>query len=128
LLFLIPWPWIGPVLAPLLCAVLMITTAIIIINFEDSKIKVNMNLKELGLVILGVLVILFTWLYDYGKIIFKGGFAKDFFTLAENLQFQEVISNYVPLYYNWTLFLIGLVIFSVGILLFYLRIKKSKNI
>src|SRR3989344_6671811 len=29
LFFLIPWPWIGPVLAPMLCAVLIIITALL---------------------------------------------------------------------------------------------------
>ena len=33
LLFLIPFPWAGPVLAPLLCTLLMLFTSFIIINF-----------------------------------------------------------------------------------------------
>ncbi|MFH1787699.1 MAG: hypothetical protein ABH811_02835 [archaeon] len=122
ILFLIPWPWVGPVLAPLLCTILMIITTLIIINFKDSKIKIK--LREFILVITGLLVVLYTWLYDYGKIIIGRGFTKDFFTLANNPQFYQIIESYSPSYYNWPIFLIGLIISSIGILLFYLRTKK----
>ncbi len=123
-LFLIPWPWVGPVLAPLLCTILMLTTTFIILNLEDSKIKIKMKLRELILIIIGILIVLYTWLYDYGKIILRGGFTNEFFTLAYNQQFLQIIENYYPSYYNWPLFLIGLIISSVGILFFYLRTRK----
>ncbi len=127
LLFLIPWPWIGPVLAPLLCAVLMIITAFMIINFEDKRIKIRLNARELVLIIIGVIFILFTWLYDYGALIFNNGFAKVFFTLATNAKFTEIVSSYVPNYFNWPLFLLGLFTSTLGVLLFYMRIKNIKS-
>src|SRR3989344_5174775 len=80
LLFLIPWPWVGPVLAPLICTIIMITTAFVIIHFIDKGIKVKLSLLEWALVILGIIIVLFTWLYDYGKLIVSGGFSKEFFT------------------------------------------------
>src|SRR3989344_3595876 len=102
ILFMVPWPWVGPVLAPLLCTILMIITTFIIIN-------------------------LFTWMYDYGMLIFNNGFAKDFFTLATNPRFIEVVDNYIPSYFNWPLFLLGLFVSSLGVLLFYIRMKKGKR-
>ena len=128
ILFLIPLPWVGPVLAPLLCTILMITTAFMIINFEDLKMNVKIKMKELILILVGVLIVLYTWLYDYGKIILGGGFTKDFFTLANNQQFNQIIANYSPPYYNWFLFLIGFIISSLGILFFYLRTKNNRGI
>ena len=89
-------------------------------------IKVKLKANEWALIITGMIVILSTWLYDYGKIIFNGGYAKDFFTLISNSQFIEIVSNYNPSYFNWPLFLLGLAISSFGILIFYLRIKSKR--
>jgi hypothetical protein len=125
LLFLIPWPWIGPVLAPVLCSLLMIKASLIILNFIDGGKKVKIKKKELILVILGVLIVLHTWLYDYGKLIVSGGFAKDFFTLGSNEQFYSIITSYYPASYNWPLFFLGFIISALGIGMFYTRTKRS---
>ena len=108
LLFLIPWPWVGPVFAPILCSMLMIITAYIIISFWDRKIKARFNFREWAMIILGGVVVLYTWLYDYGKIVISGG----------------IMENYIPSYFNWPVFLLGLGISSLGVLVFYLRSRK----
>ena len=127
LLFLIPWPWIGPVLAPILCCILFIAMTFIIINAEDSGTKIKIKAKEGLLMILGIILVLYTWLYDYAKIIIGGGFSKDFFTLSNNPEFMKVIANYSPSYYNWPVFLAGIIIAAIGIKLFYFRTKRLKN-
>ncbi len=123
-LFLIPWTWIGPVLSPLLWCIAFISFTVLIIHFEDLGIKVNINWKEWSLMILGVLVCLFVWLYDFGKIIFGGGFARDFFGLKNNVEFAQIVSNYIPSYFNWPIFLFGLGISGAGFILLYSRLKK----
>ena len=125
LLFLIPWPWIGPVLAPLLCTILMIFTTFIILNFEDQDKNIKINIKEWSLIILGIILILYTWLYDYGKLIISNGYAKEFFTLATNQEFYSILTSYNPTYYNWPIFILGLTLSTLGILLFYLRTKRK---
>ena len=42
LLFLIPWPWIAPVLAPLLCTIFIIITALMIIYLEDKGFLIKL--------------------------------------------------------------------------------------
>lgn len=108
ILFLIPIPWIGPVLAPLLCTILMITVALLIINFEDKGIKVKFNKTEITLAVLGVILVLYTWLYDYAKMILSSG----------------IDNNFIPIHYNWTIFIIGFILASIGIKLFYYRLKN----
>lgn len=126
LLFLIPWPWTGPVLAPVLCSLLMMLTALLLINLEDNGNKINIKLNELILIILGILIVLYTWLYDYGNLIISNGFTKQFFTLAYNQESNHLLTSYVPQTYNWTLFIIGFLISTAGILIFYARNKKQK--
>ncbi len=127
LLFLIPWPWIAPVLAPILCSILMIITAVLIINLEDSKTKMKVNIIEYIIIILGVLIVLFTFLYDYGKVIITNGFTKEFFTLVANEQFHKIITSYSPSKFNWILFLIGFIISVIGIIITYLKNKKRRK-
>ena len=124
LLFLIPWPWIGPVLAPLICTVLMIVTYFLAINLIDKNVKLKLNISEWIIIALGVIIVLFTWLYDYGKLIIGGGFTKDFFLLATNAEFIKIIDDFIPASYNWTLFLLGVIISTIGIIKVYLRNKK----
>ena len=125
LLFLIPWPWVGPVIAPILYSLGFIVMAFLIISFEDDGIKIKINIWEWLLIVIGGLVSLSTWMYDYGRIIFSGGFAKEFFTLAENPKFYGVISAYTPEYYNWVVFVFGFVVACSGVLMFYLRNRKQ---
>lgn len=127
ILFLIPWPWVGPVLAPILCTLLMIFTARAIIHSDDKGIKVKFLLKEWILIILGTLLVLYTWVYDYGKIIIAGGFLKDFFGLVRNPQFFDIVENYMPRPYNWTLFIIGLLLSTAGVISFFIRTKKLRK-
>jgi hypothetical protein len=123
LLFLIPWPWIGPVLTPIIVSLMFTIMAFIIINLEDSRKNIRINAKEWVLMIVGVLIVLYTWLKDYAVLVFNSGFAKDFFTLSTNIQFNQIIENYSPANYNWPLFILGCIISLIGIIQFYLRTK-----
>jgi len=123
LLFLIPFPWLGPVLAPVINSVTMIVLAFVIIHFKDSK-KLKIKKAEYTLLVLGGLIILFTYLYDYGKLIFSKGFGARFFTLLTDPEFQMVVGAYIPSYYNWLLFIIGEVLILYAIYRIYKRGKK----
>jgi len=124
ILFLIPWPWAGPVLAPVLCSILMIITAFIILSANKKMAPLGIDAI---LVVVGMILVLFTWIYDYGALIISNGFAKDFFTLTNNSQFYQVIGSYSPDYYNWPLFLIGFAMSSIGVLLFYIKNRPQNK-
>lgn len=118
LLFLIPWPWAGPVLAPIIISFSLIALALAILYFnKNAKIK----LLEWLIFISGCLIVLYTFLYDYGKLIISGGFAKDFFTLAQNPEFAKAISSYSPLEYHWALFAFGELLILLSIFIFFKR-------
>lgn len=126
LLFLIPWPWFGPVITPVLFAVLFIVFALIVIKFTDNGVVIKMAWKELGLFLLGMALVLYTWLLDFGKLLFAGGFVKDFFTQAKNQNFSNVIASYIPPQYAWGIFVVGLLLTVFGLILFYRRNSCSK--
>jgi len=112
-LFLIPITWVGPVLAPVLVSATMIFFAVIIEEAENTRKKVYLRLSEEALLVGGCLVILFTFLYEYAKLLIQNG--------SQNL--QQMLA-YTPTTYNWTLFIVGEIIIFVGIALFYYRYKK----
>jgi hypothetical protein len=127
ILFMIPWPWAGPVLAPLLCTVVMIALALFAIEQEDRGRKMRLGVLDITLILLGVAVILYTWLVDYWQVIFEGGFGKEFFSLATNAQFTAAIDAYVPPPYRWGWFAVGFIVALTGIALFCRRAIREKK-
>jgi hypothetical protein len=121
ILFLIPLPWIGPVLAPVLLSLTMILLSLIILHFNET-----IKLKEWMLLIIGSLIILYTFMFDYANLIIQGGFAKDFFTLAASQNFIVAVDAFIPMSYNWFLFAAGEVLFLAAILSLYLRSRTKK--
>ncbi|MBS3077720.1 hypothetical protein J4233_05645 [Candidatus Pacearchaeota archaeon] len=107
-LFLIPWPWVGPVITPVLCSLLMIFTAIAVLNLNDKGKKIRTILYDWIIIILGILLVLISWMYDYGKMIFL----------------NNSDSGFVPTHYNWWLFGIGFILAGFGIARFLIRNKK----
>lgn len=61
----------------------------------------------------GLIFISFIW--NYMGLIVRGGFLPQFFFLAENRQFLQIVYDYVPEDFNWFLFFAGelLVVFGM---------------
>ena len=118
LLFLIPWPWVGPVLAPIIYSITIIILALCIVHCQDKNYKVKLNLKEWTLFILGSLLILYTFIYDYGQFLFKEGFVYQLLTFTTNEALGQQVFSYIPTSYNWTLFIIGEMLIIISIFLF----------
>lgn len=106
-LFLIPVPWVAPVLAPIICSLTMILLAVCWIGWQERGYTVRVTAAEWGLLILGALIILGTFIWDYARLVIEGGFLSSFWTLATNENFQRLVSRYTPTSYNWCLFALG---------------------
>ena len=122
ILFLLPVPWVGPVLAPVILAASMCLFAVTIVHFTNKGVPVSMKLGERALLWLGSLVAIVSFTQDY--VSSKG------LTLWKNITdpsrslFMELV-DYVPLWFNWPLFLFaeGLILLSYG--LYVKRLKKT---
>jgi hypothetical protein len=121
ILFLIPFTWLSPVLAPVVCSITMIGLAIALLK-RSSPI----SLPEWMLLSIGASVILYTFLVDYGTIIVDNGFYKDLANIMENKKFVKVMSSYIPTYYNW--FLLGLgELFILSAIILIIRTHTAKR-
>jgi hypothetical protein len=111
ILFLIPFAWLGPVLAPVICSTTMLLLAFAMLR---SNAKHAMNLWIL--VGAGSLVILYTFMKDYASIFFSNGFFEDYFSIMQNKDFIAIASHYVPESYSWGLFILGELLIVAGII------------
>ncbi len=127
LLFLIPIAWLGPVLAPLICSLLMIIMTFIFEYFRVKNNSAKVKWFELTLIITGSLIIYITFTFDIGKIILKGNYLKSLLQLPQNKNFIRELSDYVPTYFWWSGFIVGLTFISGGIITFIRRNLSTKN-
>ncbi len=125
ILFLIPVVWVGPVLAPLICAFTMIVIAIAILLLQNKGYDVRIKIYEWIILITGALLIFITFIWDYSHILIKGNYISKLSSLLYDKDFQNTISNYVPETYNWPLFVIGEFFVLLFLFLFYRRTKLS---
>lgn len=86
ILFLIPVPWIGPVLAPLLVSLCLIAGSIGLIRLEAGGARLGFPAWHWGLVVSGGLLVLLSFLWDW----------------------RVVLSGRMPPPFRWWLFGLGL--------------------
>jgi hypothetical protein len=118
LLFLIPWAWVSPVLAPVIASVTMILLAVCLLNTGK-----NLDRVEWSLLVAGGLMMLYTFLIDYGRLLAKGGYFGYCLTLSSCPGLQKALADYVPGPYNWVLFLAGEAVILAGITRFFRRTR-----
>ncbi|MFA5856359.1 MAG: hypothetical protein WC867_03310 [Candidatus Pacearchaeota archaeon] len=121
ILFLIPIPWLGPVAAPIICSITMIVFSFLIINFEDKGKKIKIMKSEWILLFSGGILMLYTWMKDYFNLIYKNGFLGDYFNLLTNIEFNQLVSSFIPVSYNWLIFILGEILMIIAIIRFYRR-------
>lgn len=95
LLFLIPLPWWGPVLAPVLIAALMIAGGVLAVISDDRGQTVRLQSAEWAIFIAGNLAMLYAFMAD---------------ALAILPADSQTLSQLRPSEFNWTVYLIGFVL------------------
>jgi len=115
ILFLIPVPWIGPVLAPcLVCVVMLIFSGTIYVRDLQNP-SVRFSWKEWLWVLTGCLVVVISWTIDFLQ-----------YQSSIGVNTLEALSNYIPEHYNWWLFMLGEILMCTGIALFWRRSRTHK--
>jgi hypothetical protein len=125
ILFLIPFTWLGPVLAPVLCSLTMILMSVVLLLNDPLK---KIPATAWGLVASGTLVILFTFMKDYGAIIIDNGLIGDYANIMKNENFLAIASSYVPESFNWVIFLLGEALICLGIVRIYLGVRRKHDL
>lgn len=120
ILFLLPVPWIGPVLAPCLFSVTMIMYTLLVIYLQEKQIKVSIRRIDWILMTVASLIIIGSFTSDYFQILFTENILQD------SSAMQEKFRQYIPDKYNWVLFVIVEIILLADLALIFSRNRKSK--
>lgn len=114
ILFLIPVPWISPVLAPIISSIFMVVFSLLLI----FKGKYNSNFKvkiiEWIFVWLGALLIFISFIWDYTSIIISKYLFENIILLNPN-NFGGFTTNNIPSYFPWNIFIPGILLICFSI-------------
>jgi hypothetical protein len=124
ILFLIPVPWVSPVLAPVICSLTMILLAACIVVLQAKGYDVHIKFIEWGLIIGGGMIIFISFIRDYSKIIVQEGLLEKILTLSEDQRFYQVMSQYQPVDFAWSLFIFGEILILFSVIMMVIRIKR----
>jgi hypothetical protein len=107
ILFLIPVPWVGPVIAPCIVSLTMIALAFGIICLQEKSDAAGIEIKD--------------WLFfTVGSILIILSFVVNAFSYT-SLRGSALANMSIPTHYDWTLFIIGECIIILGIIIYFKR-------
>ncbi|CAG1014128.1 hypothetical protein ANAEL_04899 [Anaerolineales bacterium] len=98
LLFLLPLPWWGPVLAPVLVALLMVMVGAILIRKDAHGLDVRPTFLDWSTLIAGVIIVLYSFMSD---------------ALAALPADTQTLSKLRPSEFNWPVYLVGLAMLAL---------------
>jgi hypothetical protein len=102
----------------------MILLAGIIIYLQQKSTSFKILSHEWSLIVLGALIILGTFMWDYSEILITQGFLPRFWTLAEDPQFLKIMYAYHPTHYSWVAFILAEMLILGAIALMFRRVKS----
>ncbi|HPF64535.1 hypothetical protein [Lentimicrobium sp.] len=121
ILFLIPVPWAGPVLAPCLLSLTMICYTGSILALQQQHCPVTLKFRDWILMTSGSLIIILSFTMPYLRLMAEMPGQ----TSSEEL--LQKISAYIPGNYNWFLFVAGEFILLTTILFIIRRCRKNRK-
>lgn len=127
ILFLIPFPWVGPVIAPCLISLSMILFTFLVVYFQEKGAEVFLTFREWLLLIFGSLTVIVSFMWDYIVYVSDYGDDTGVWTLSSNRNMFDEVKNYIPSHFNWWLFCAGQALILISACSFFLRSKKQIN-
>ncbi len=119
ILFLIPVPWVGPVITPVLIAATMIAFAVTIIQFSAAGMPVTLKWREISLLVLGSTVAVASFIEDYvrqnGAVVYE--------KLGNGGSLLSEMGSYIPARFDWPLYAVGEGMLLFAYVLYFRRIK-----
>jgi hypothetical protein len=125
ILFLIPVPWVGPVLAPCLLSLTMIGLALLIFYGYSQGYFIWITNREWSLFTFGSLICILSFVWDYLAFVSHHGGFSSLWTLTSHQSLFREAPAYIPASFNWLLFTAGELILLLGIGMIVWRTRKQ---
>jgi len=109
ILFLLPVPWWGPVLAPVLIALLMIVWGTLACRIEETRTSWRSDFTAWGVNLVGTGLALYVFMADTIRVANQG---------------VEALRNVLPARFNWPLFGIALLLMAAPVFQTYQQISN----
>lgn len=126
-LFLIPVPWVGPVLCPVLVALTMIALTLVTLYGQSRGHKAGLNLIESIILLAGCAIILTSFMWDYFQYVEVNGDGKSAWTLSTEKDLFSEAKNFIPTEFSWKLFWSGQGALWLGLGLFGIRMRRTST-
>lgn len=117
ILFLLPVAWIGPVIAPVILAILMIGIGLMLIIKQTP-----LNLKEWLLFIAGAVISILSFTIDFVTYLHENEGNTELYKDVGALSL-----TYVPSNFDWWIFLIAVVSILAGMVSYFIRTSNKKR-
>jgi len=111
ILFLLPLPWWGPVLAPVLIAILMIVWGTRVTQFEREPASRVTNFAAWALNFTGMMIALYVFMADTLRVADQG---------------VPVVRKVLPSEFNWPLFFVALVLMAAPVVAPLLNLRRAR--
>ena len=122
ILFLIPVPWVGPVIAPIMVSLTMIALAGAIIYFSESGVNAKLLFIERLLLTFGCLIVIISFVWDYFEYMAANTNVSMWAPGKQQELFKE-LAHYSPQHYNWWMLALGEIIGLSAILIYAKRLS-----
>lgn len=115
ILFLIPVPWVGPVLAPCIISTGLIAFGIAVLSARGADRTFRVNEWEWIALIGGAAVMILSFLLDYLTHLHERGALTSAWSLGPGDTFAHATA-YVPQHFDWWIFLAGCAVSTAGLI------------
>jgi hypothetical protein len=126
ILFLIPSPWVGPVIAPIINSLTMILLAVYIVFYTEKKKNVMVRWPEWTLLIAGSLVVIFAYTWEYLQFMLARFSLAELLGIMSNKEILNYGCTYVPHHFNWYIFGLAEVMHLAAVWMFCKRMRREK--
>ncbi|MCF8330977.1 MAG: hypothetical protein K9H84_00850 [Bacteroidales bacterium] len=107
ILFLLPFSWVGPVLAPVINSLIMVFLAMVFIYFSHKKQNLVTKGYHWLILIIGAVIVMVSYMEDYVNYMLQKFTFGDLLGKADHDKLLDFASNYFPDQFNWWLFAVG---------------------
>ena len=124
ILFLIPVMWTGPVIAPVINSLMMITLAGILLKAEKSRLQKILLKRDWWLLIIGSIIIIVSYTQDFMSYLLQDYSFTELFNVLYSNKVISKSMTYVPNKFAWMIYFIGVLIQTITFFDILKRINK----